>query len=115
MAICSKGNNEKIAMLMIATRSKGNIGQVAGMHGKCNIGRVDKVCGECNDGKIMYGRGDKGQIAALAMATIAGAHWECEDRQIAGKCNDGQITSAHGKGYVEGSSPGAEGCSAPWV
>ena len=51
--------------------------------------------GECNDGLVVVlvmatrGEGNNGQIAKLAMATIAGAHGKCEDGQFSGKYNDG--------------------------
>ena len=70
-----------------------------------------------------HGKGKDNQVALLTTATrskcnvrkVSGALGECKDRQILGKCNGGRIASPCSKGYIEGSSPGTEGCSAAEV
>ena len=49
MATHGKGDNGQIAALVMATRAKGNVGQVYGTHGECEDGLI---AGKCNDGQI---------------------------------------------------------------
>ena len=61
MTTHGKCNGGHISALVMATRSKGNNGQIAGARGKSNVKQVNGLCRECNDG----------QIAALMMARLS--------------------------------------------